>query len=118
MAGSSTTLMPGNLLRASRAACGVMGFSVSMVMASECARRVGMRTAVQLVEEKGGWVGRWVGGWVMDVRKEGQTVRAYLTGRSGTPKILRASQVTFISSLVYMFSVKTSIWGMTLKGRG
>ena len=43
---------------------------------------------------------------------------AYLTGKSGTPKIFRASQVTFISSLVYKLSVKTSICGMTLKGRG
>jgi hypothetical protein len=35
----------------------------------------------------------------------------YLTGRSLTPRILRASHVTFISSFVYMFSVNTSICG-------
>jgi hypothetical protein len=34
------------------AACGVTGLSVSMVMASECARSVGMRTAVQLASQQ------------------------------------------------------------------
>ena len=37
-----------------------------------------------------GWVGGWVGGWV--------------DGFLSYPKILRVSQATFISSLVYPFS--------------
>lgn len=45
-----------------RAPSVVMGLSVSIVMASECARRVGMRTDVQLQRSTGGR-GEWgVGG--------------------------------------------------------
>ena len=66
-----------------------MGFSVSTTIVSEWARMVGIRTAVQL------------------------------TGKSSArPQILRASHVTFISSLVYPFSWNLSICGMTLKGKG
>mmetsp|Transcript_38650 Transcript_38650/g.125011 ORF Transcript_38650/g.125011 Transcript_38650/m.125011 type:complete len:345 (+) Transcript_38650:533-1567(+) len=59
-----------------------------MVIASACARSVGMRTHVQE------------------------------TGRSGRSMILRVSQVTLRSSLVYLSSRNLSMCGITLKGRG
>ena len=62
------------------------GFSVSIVMDSAWARRVGMRTHVQE------------------------------TGKSGRSMILRVSQVTLRSSFVYWSSRNLSMCGITLKG--
>jgi hypothetical protein len=57
-------------MRSARASSGGHGLSVSMVMASEWARKVGMRTAV------------------------------HDTGRLGKPRIFWHSHATFISSFV------------------
>ena len=57
------------------AASAVIGSSVSIVIASECARTVGMRTAVHDT----------------------------LISASVSPKIFTVSQATFISSFVYPF---------------
>mmetsp|Transcript_950 Transcript_950/g.1943 ORF Transcript_950/g.1943 Transcript_950/m.1943 type:complete len:311 (-) Transcript_950:330-1262(-) len=86
---SSTSLTPGASSNALRAAATSTGLSKSATILSEWARAVGIRTAVQL------------------------------TGKSSAkPQIFLVSQVTFISSLVYPFSMNLSMCGMTLKGNG
>ncbi len=86
--GLSRTSTPAAPASRSRTASGVAGRSSSSVIASLWVRRVGMRTAVQLIF------------------------------RLSSPMILRVSHATFISSLVYPLSWKESMCGMTLKGMG
>lgn len=86
--GTSTTSTPCAFSKTARAFSGVIFLAVSMVIASECARIIGTRTAVHVI------------------------------AKCGSSKIFRVSHVTFISSFVYPFDWNLSIWGIKLNANG